>query len=681
MYKKYFYRILLSLVFFEFSNDLIAQQNNVWIFGDHAGIDFETGMAVPFYNSKIDMLEGTAVASDISGNVLFYTDGMSVWNRNNVVMPNGTGLGGNVSSTSTLIVQKPGDCTKYYIFTTEDHSNNGDLFYSVIDMCLKDGYGNVITSQKAVQLQSNVSEKLCVIPNSNGIDQWLITHELSNKKYKVYAITESGINAMPTTYIIGTSFAFDSQAGYLKANHEGSKLATGVFWTNICEVVNFNSTTGEVYGPATNYGPSLTTGSFGLWYGLEFSPNDEFLYATRAGFSGQYAELFQINLSSGVGALISSVQPPVDYYYGALRLAPDGKIYMARSGTNYLGVINNPNSAGTDCNFNDEGLLLSQNSSSLLGLPIEMITTTFDPSTLVSLGNDTTTCESLVFNLTGTCDISFLWQDGDTSSSYTVDNSGIYWVTASNQCGVATDTIHVFSGISGTITGATSICQGGNTILEAPAADSYFWNTGEITQSITVTPVSNTTYWVLISGGSCVDTLFIDIEVIPLPKSSFSFTEDTLCMDVPPFMLSGGVPPGGNYMGNGVINNYFFPLTAGVGLDTISYVYTDAFGCSVTSSIELFVDVCSGFDAIELNPTVSVTPTLATAEILISSNDRSPEIYEVLLLDILGRSMNSAKVCFLQTPVHAISVSRLPTGIYYVVVKGKVSSVTRVIKN
>ena len=146
-------------------------------------------------------------------------------------------------------------------------------------------------------------------------------------------------------------------------------------------------------------------------------------------------------------------------------------------------------------------------------------------------------------------------------------------------------------------------------------------------------------------------------------------------------MLSGGSPPGGSYSGNGVSNNTFYPLIAGTGLDTIYYVYTDLFGCTITSSVELFVDVCTGFDGIGLNPIINVTPTLATSEIIISCDDRSPEVYEVSFIDLLGRTINSSKICFLQTPMHTLSISMLPTGIYYVVVKGKVNSVTRMVKS
>lgn len=41
-------------------------------------------------------------------------------------------------------------------------------------------------------------------------------------------------------------------------------------------------------------------------------------------------------------------------------------------------------------------------------------------------------------------------------------------------------------------------------------------------------------------------------------------------------------PPGGTFAGPGVMGGYFFPLTAGVGVHTITYIYDDPFGCGVS---------------------------------------------------------------------------------------------------
>ena len=53
---------------------------------------------------------------------------------------------------------------------------------------------------------------------------------------------------------------------------------------------------------------------------------------------------------------------------GALQLAPDGKIYVARQGNSYLGVISKPNATGKASTYTDDGFHLGKQKSDL-GLP------------------------------------------------------------------------------------------------------------------------------------------------------------------------------------------------------------------------------------------------------------------------------------------------------------------------
>src|SRR5262245_26794541 len=93
---------------------------NWWYFGSNAGVTFQSGSPVAASGGQINTVEGTAAFSDASGNRLFYTEGVTVWNRNHIPMPNGNGLMGNASSTqSAVIVQKPGSTNIYYIFTVD----------------------------------------------------------------------------------------------------------------------------------------------------------------------------------------------------------------------------------------------------------------------------------------------------------------------------------------------------------------------------------------------------------------------------------------------------------------------------------------------------------------------------------------------------------------------------------
>ena len=125
-------------------------EGNIWYFGFGAGLDFNSGTAVPISGSQLSTREGCASISDASGDVLFYTDGMTVYDKSHGVMSNGTGLfGSDFSTQSAIILKKPQSANLYYIFTVDDKwGNHGGLSYSEIDISLNGGLGAVTNLKK-----------------------------------------------------------------------------------------------------------------------------------------------------------------------------------------------------------------------------------------------------------------------------------------------------------------------------------------------------------------------------------------------------------------------------------------------------------------------------------------------------------------------------------------------------
>ena len=135
-----------------FSNSQ-GEYNN-WYFGNHAGVTFNSGSPVAVTNGALETTEGCSTISDATGNLLFHTDGMEVFDRNHNLMPNGAGLLGHSSSTqSGVIVPQPNSSNIYYVFTVDELQSNSSapLCYSIVDMTLNGGMGDVTTS-KNIQL-------------------------------------------------------------------------------------------------------------------------------------------------------------------------------------------------------------------------------------------------------------------------------------------------------------------------------------------------------------------------------------------------------------------------------------------------------------------------------------------------------------------------------------------------
>ena len=111
--------IFLSLILLSLKSYTQNEAAN-WFFGEQAGINFNNSSPVSILGGELETDEGCSTISDKFGNLLFYSDGITVWNKNHLIMPNGHGLLGDFSSTqSALIVPKPNSNHIFYLFRWE----------------------------------------------------------------------------------------------------------------------------------------------------------------------------------------------------------------------------------------------------------------------------------------------------------------------------------------------------------------------------------------------------------------------------------------------------------------------------------------------------------------------------------------------------------------------------------
>jgi PKD repeat protein len=528
---KFFFTATLCV----FSAFGFSQQINVWRFGQGAGLDFNSGSPVALPAGPMSTFESSSSICDNQGQLLFYTDGVTVWNRNNVAMPNGTGLLGGNSATQTLIVPKPNDCSKYYIFHSGDHfTGNIGGYYTVVDMCLNGGLGDVVTGSKNVQMLTNCSEKWTAVKHSNGTDVWILCHEIGNANFRKFLLTPAGLGAS-TVQSIGSVHSNVCQIGSLRASHNGQKiLSANTFNCTQLDMFDFDPGTGQL----SAYVNMTSMIGYDWYYGIEFSPNDQLLYLTDC---YNTSSVYQVNLSNY--SRVTLATNGSQYAYGGLQLAPDGKIYIARDGQNYLSVINNPNVLGTGCSFVNTGVTLAAGTLCNLGL-IQHVpwATTAPVPQFVSLGNDTTLgcANPLVLAPASACNATYLWNTSSANDSLTITSAGTYWVQITNVCGTGRDTI-VVSGASGN-TSAQFIfpmsAQCGlpvNFMNTSSGATSYYWNFGDNTSSTQTSPshtyASSGSYQVmLIASGACgSDTTYSIVTVDPSSAAAQFTSSGTSC--------------------------------------------------------------------------------------------------------------------------------------------------------
>ena len=370
-------KILLILSLFISLNVVGQGEASNWYFGENAGMQFDlaTGNTTTLNDGQLSTNEGCSTISDANGKLLFYSDGITVWNRNHQVMPNGNGLFGDPSSTqSALVVPKPEDPDIYYIFTIDVRFGaqlNGFNF-SVIDMSLDGGLGDVI--DKNMPLLSSSSEKIsAVLKDCVKKSIWVITFASLNGDTNIYntfhafEVNNSGVN---TTAVISTfNTNINDARGYLKLSPDGTKLVNANMSGGLF-LYDFDENTGVV----TNEQQLIINSQSNAPYGVEFSPNSQILYVHSSNDSGGAAinhssVLTQFNLAI---ADIQASEFELDgrqLYRGGLQLGPNGKIYRALSATYtqglpFLGVINNPNNIGAAANYQHNAISLSPNLSS-----------------------------------------------------------------------------------------------------------------------------------------------------------------------------------------------------------------------------------------------------------------------------------------------------------------------------
>ena len=516
-----FFCLLISAQYAKTQNE-----GNIWYFGSNAGLDFNSGAPIPLTDGMLNTAEGCATISDNNGNLLFYTDGMSVYNRNHILMPNGTGLLGNNSSTqSAIIVKKPASPTIYYIFTVDGASGFlGGLHYSEVDMSLAGGFGDV-NGNKNIQLFPAACEKVTAILHQNSADFWIVSRLENSNTYHSYLLTSSGLNAVPVVSNIGA--VLNGTGGYLRGSPDGSKIAAVFCWNNVAvELYDFDNSTGILSNLV-----SLNTTEYE--YGVEFSPNGELLYTT-AEISGKISQ-FNLLAGSPIDIVNSETILGTAIVNGhALQLAPDGKIYIASWGSTFLSVINNPNIVGVGCNFNQFGPDLTiggtHPGSSMAGLP------TFYSSIFMTNSIDVNNfClgDTTYFSATNTFVDSVLWHFGDltsglnnnstdTNTYHIFSDTGSFNITLysylDNLIDTSISSIYINPNPHIELGEDTSICNGDILFLDAQMQEgvSYLWNDNSTFSTYTLSSAG--LYFVeLTDSNGCINSDSIHVLLNPLP--------------------------------------------------------------------------------------------------------------------------------------------------------------------
>jgi len=494
-----------------------------WCFSQYNGLDFSTSPP-SVQTCSLNDLACASIANGV-GNLLFYTNGVSVWNAQHLVMANGALLMGSTSCfQSGLIVKQPGSASVYYIFTLSDIQG---CRYSIVDMSLAAGLGSVTT--KAVLLYQGTLGSQTVARHANGNDYWIISQEYQTNNFRAYLLSASGLNNVPVISAIGPVNAQNGSSSSLKMSPIGKKLGISCYAGSpgYFGLVDFDPNTGILSN-------LLTLSSFGASSGsCEFSPDGSKFYANRGGI---FAHILQWDLCAGSDSAIIASQATVNINpvgTRGIQLAPDGKIYLTIPGSNTLAVINDPNKAGIACNFNLAGPVLNNSANGTLPQFARHYLKNVPSAFAYTI--DTTSCGEAAFSVPCAYQANISaqkWLFGDPASgaantsalsspTHTFSAPGTYTVKLVLDYGSSKDTLtqiidYPFSVPSLSVSGLQTICKGQTVILTPSGAATYTWS-GVGTQTAPVLSPTATTVYTLTGADTngCVVKKTITLIVNP----------------------------------------------------------------------------------------------------------------------------------------------------------------------
>jgi hypothetical protein len=408
-----------------------------WYFGTRVIMDFGVNgsAALPtfIYNSASASpapygAEGTTTVSDQNGNLVFWTNGLTIWDKTGGVMLNSTGLNGANSATQAVASFPMNTSrTKYGVVSNsaQGETGYGELYFSTVDTTLNGGNG-AVTSTKNVQLGGTglagySSEALNAMPNADGTGYYVYTFNPTTSKITSFLIKNTGVVSGPyyTTMspapVICTKNA-PGFAGYGSVNfsQDYTKMilmdgAWGCDGTNgagandsgRAYLYDVNTATGALTLDASwiTSGWVGTAGGSHGGYTADFSPQEKYIYVGQIypGVTVRY------DITSGDSTTIKNsewvvgwdtVQTDPVYIRQAgahIRRGPDGRMWIAdwTYGSNsltpckmgYISAPDSPTNSKASIGFSPDAITLPAGACTVWGLP--QVATVFKPKVLM----------------------------------------------------------------------------------------------------------------------------------------------------------------------------------------------------------------------------------------------------------------------------------------------------------
>jgi uncharacterized protein (TIGR02145 family) len=384
------YKLLLVILLFP-SFCFAQSEFDTWYFGNRAGVSFALGSPVAltdcaesFRNKYV-----SAGMSDSLGNLLFYAGiyypsqnlNGTVYNRNHQIMPNGHNLyTGWETKQNYLATGKPDTLSQFYLFTMDEEWSPPaypwpyphGLTYSVIDMNLDGGLGDIVPGEKSVLVPGALmtGQMLAGTRHHNNRNAWITVRGYYNSStFLTYLISGAGLDTIPviSQSLVWVTYPYADTSGWpcmIRFSPDGTKMAA--VYRNKFEFCSFNSSTGQI---TPLFIVSIPQGNNPY---AEFSINSKLLYVIATASGGQNIYQYdatKTNLADFTASMyLVATQPSNQGQNPGMQRGPDHKIYITNYDFNSLDVVNDPDIQGSGCNYQSKAVSLVGNVPNF-GLP------------------------------------------------------------------------------------------------------------------------------------------------------------------------------------------------------------------------------------------------------------------------------------------------------------------------
>ncbi len=384
--------IIISLILLVF--DGISQElkhGNTWVIGQGgqnypAGtlIDFNKNPAqVSLFEKRVSVSGGTTTCmSDKNGDLLFYSNGCAIWNKNHNLIPNSENIFPNGqyfgctnpdSDASGIFgaIILPAICNDsiyYYLnleISLEIYLQNTpvavNLKYSVLDLEENNGIGAV--TQKLIPILSDTLSpgNISCTRHANGRDWWITVLKFGSNCFFSVLLDENGFQEPVKSCTglewvrsgVGSSCFSPDGKTYVRYNPQN-----GIY------VYNFDNLTGKLTSREEMYLPD----DIQIQSGAAISPSSQYLYISAREHLYQFDLLADtIDNSRELVGIWDGTQDPQSTIFHQSMLAPDGKIYITSWGaTSSYHIIHKPNNKGQLCDLEQRGLKFPEKDGSVV---------------------------------------------------------------------------------------------------------------------------------------------------------------------------------------------------------------------------------------------------------------------------------------------------------------------------